>query len=163
MKRMHQEPKQLYPVYDYSNDEFHVILTIIDFVKTYGIAPQEINLYIPSLLLPNANDDIPGIVNITLTPCYPKGSLVMGTPGHPIYLGYQVCELGHVLRIVGEVDENDTLHLYLSDFKVSSWEDVTAGYIQAFNINLEQEPDIGIYYSVSEVSRTIAEIVDNYR
>ena len=163
MKRMHQEPEPLHPVYDYGSDEYNINLTIIDFVKTYGIAPQEINLYIPSLLLPNANDDIPGIVKVTLTPCYPRNNSVLGTPGHPIYLGYQVCELGVALTIKGEVDKNDTLTLHLSAFKISTSEDITTIYIELFNNVLNREPDIGIYYSVSEVSRTIAEIVDNYR
>ncbi len=161
MKRMHQEPVRLYDVYDYYSDQNNVKLLIIDFTKTHGVAPCEINLYIPSALLPGLNDDFIGNLKVNLTPYYPNVDSTVDAK--VVFLGYQMVEKGFMLCVQGFLNSLDNLELKLRSWNIFNGEDNTPNYIITFEQSRASDENLKISYSVHEISRDIIEVKDTFR
>ena len=167
MKRMIDTPAQLYDVYDYGSEVDHGISLILnDFTKINGESPCEIDLYIPSTLLPMANDDIIGGIKLTLFPCYQGGGdyLTPNERKYPVYLAYQVIEKGYVIKAQGSFINDNAVEIWLSAFEVANgYVDNTNDYIQLFFTKKEANEDAIIMYSVRKMPTSIKKMRDSYR
>lgn len=167
MRRMKDTPAQLYEVYDYGSEvDRGISLTLNDFTKIHGEGPCEIDLYIPSILLPMANDDIIGGIKLTLFPCYQGGGDYM-TPEerkYPVYLAYQVIEKGYVIKAQGSFINDNVVQIWLSGFEIATgYVDNTNDYIQLFFSRQETNEDAIIMYSVRKMPTSIKRMRDTYR
>ena len=159
---MHQNPEPLHDIHEYGHDVYSIKLIITNFTKMHGTAPCEINLYIPSLLLPLSNNDVVGNLKVTLTPCYPN-AIPEEENTKTSFLGYQMVNGGYVLGVNGYLDNQDTLTLRLTSWNANNGVNDTSAYISSFEEAMNNYDFLKISYSVHELSRDIEEVKDNYR